>query len=1079
MIIAGFWGQVEYRTKQLMPWKDMSRRPTPAAKSLLIDYISPWNVLVLFESLKAAHWIVAVSILGSLLIKFLAVVSTGLFMLQDVTVQNRHISLMAQSKFDGSNFDSARVDGNSALTVAGVMLLNLTYPPGTTAYHAFQPFNMSESVPAPGSELAGIIDVFSADIDCEIGTLKNWTSGCYNQGGCEQTQVWATVATPSCPGYRFPSFMRSTSGSSGGYFGNIYPAQCLSTPPGTSDNRLLIVSAHWVNDTMPTFTTLVCKPTYNITKGLVSLSGDGSVARITLQLSGAHSNAANASIPGVDPWDVALALNSSLNSAAALIHSASFNYYTGGPSANSTIWGTFFQLCNISMPQENASAFLDAGLLQQVSREVYSSVAAQVAKQNFLSSAEEPFSGTYSISEHRLFVRGLSLRLMEAMLALLIIIPCILCVLTPGNCTSRDPGSIGGLATILARSSKLATILDGTGTASVKVLKTVLFGKQYQTVASTEKGVSTFSVEPSSSSILEESRLPLGYNSAHISWWQPFAVTIWARILVLIIPVAVIAALEATYQRSAHTNGLATIHSEGYIRYTWVYIPALVMLGVRTLFDNIDFNAKIFQPYYKLRRAGGATQSSIMENHLSKASIYSLWSAMLKREYALLATGFAMLLASSLTIVVSGLYSAEDVNHARSASVRTIDSFNSTMDLANVDGATTRADLLGGLIVNSNLPYPSWTYDELAFPKLELVPDGSDNDTLSSNNDTRVLKARIPALRGGLTCKVFPANDIYYYGGGGGTVMLAVNAGVGCGDQGYVNTTLTNETFFFENLDVDHYFGTFQNAQLALDPLPGCPAMYSIYGHFTSNTTTDEIYAFKCNPHIDQVQVDTTFLLPGFKINETIIDESSATLFASNFTSQLDISNYLLVDNKTNDVFDPMFSGLLYGEKSITLADIKQKDHFPTLFNATQHLYRVLVAQSLNAANRIPDAKSNILPATIIDPYRVRLIQSPISTRILEGFLAAMFICAAVAIAAMDTREVLPKNPCSVAAGASLLAGAEMLHTSVIPPGSEWRSEKELRGWGVFGGGKVFGLRWWGGGEGIGKRRFGVDVEHI
>lgn len=101
----------------------------------------------MFAAMKASHHVVSITILGSLLIKLLTVVSTGLFMLQDVTLQSPHTNLIAQGKFDGSKFDSARVGGNAALTVAGLNLLNLSYPLGTTDQHAFQPFNMSKSIP--------------------------------------------------------------------------------------------------------------------------------------------------------------------------------------------------------------------------------------------------------------------------------------------------------------------------------------------------------------------------------------------------------------------------------------------------------------------------------------------------------------------------------------------------------------------------------------------------------------------------------------------------------------------------------------------------------------------------------------------------------------------------------------------------------------------------------------------------------------------------------------------------------------------------------------------------------------------
>ncbi|KAJ5596990.1 hypothetical protein N7450_003448 [Penicillium hetheringtonii] len=54
-IVAAFWGQVEYRTKQLMPWKIISVKPAPSEDTLWMDYISSWNVVALVDSLRADH----------------------------------------------------------------------------------------------------------------------------------------------------------------------------------------------------------------------------------------------------------------------------------------------------------------------------------------------------------------------------------------------------------------------------------------------------------------------------------------------------------------------------------------------------------------------------------------------------------------------------------------------------------------------------------------------------------------------------------------------------------------------------------------------------------------------------------------------------------------------------------------------------------------------------------------------------------------------------------------------------------------------------------------------------------------
>jgi hypothetical protein len=87
--------------------------------------------------------------------------------------------------------------------------------------------------------------------------------------------------------------------------------------------------------------------------------------------------------------------------------------------------------------------------------------------------------------------------------------------------------------------------------------------------------------------------------------------------------------------------------------------------------------------------------------------------------------------------------------------------------------------------------------------------------------------------------------------------------------------------------------------------------------------------------------------------------------------------------------------------------------------------------------------------------------------------LSLIAVCIAISFWSMNTREVLPKNPCSIAAAASLLAGSEILKH--IPPGSEWCDDKHLESNGVFEG-YLFSMGWWDDASQRGGRRFGIGI---
>lgn len=138
-IVSALWGQVVYRSLQLFPWRLMSRGTVSASESVLLDYISLWNVSALVKSLKRRHAMVSVPIAVSLVIKVMTVISTGLFMTENVQSELEK-EFKAQKVFDGNAFNQSGMDSRVYLKTWGVAQHNLSNPAGTTKGHAFQNF---------------------------------------------------------------------------------------------------------------------------------------------------------------------------------------------------------------------------------------------------------------------------------------------------------------------------------------------------------------------------------------------------------------------------------------------------------------------------------------------------------------------------------------------------------------------------------------------------------------------------------------------------------------------------------------------------------------------------------------------------------------------------------------------------------------------------------------------------------------------------------------------------------------------------------------------------------------------------
>lgn len=67
-MVGALWRQVDFANKILMPWEELKAGPSPADKTLLLDYISPILPVSFWIAIKNRHWAVVISMLGQLLI---------------------------------------------------------------------------------------------------------------------------------------------------------------------------------------------------------------------------------------------------------------------------------------------------------------------------------------------------------------------------------------------------------------------------------------------------------------------------------------------------------------------------------------------------------------------------------------------------------------------------------------------------------------------------------------------------------------------------------------------------------------------------------------------------------------------------------------------------------------------------------------------------------------------------------------------------------------------------------------------------------------------------------------------------
>lgn len=122
-------------------------KPQPAKDSLLLDYVSPNQAIALYKSIRAGHYPVAVATVGSLLVIAATVVSTGLFVLQQLPVSHHDASMILQDQFNLNLFNASLVDTVPILQAFGLLgNISVAAPAGTNKDYAVQSFNLSEPI---------------------------------------------------------------------------------------------------------------------------------------------------------------------------------------------------------------------------------------------------------------------------------------------------------------------------------------------------------------------------------------------------------------------------------------------------------------------------------------------------------------------------------------------------------------------------------------------------------------------------------------------------------------------------------------------------------------------------------------------------------------------------------------------------------------------------------------------------------------------------------------------------------------------------------------------------------------------
>ncbi|KAI0440641.1 hypothetical protein F4803DRAFT_552925 [Xylaria telfairii] len=229
IIVASLWRQVDYQCKSVQPWRCMQNNASTAEDSVLLDYISPLQVISFYRAASNRHWPVVCSVLGFAILKLIILVSTSLLLLSNTSLANTYDARLATS-FSTSQFwktipihptgiaiapggnttgihargiigaqgtahDSAyyNVSTDPVYAYWGLGRSDVSYPLGTRDDLAFQIFNVTNR-DKKIMKLSMPVDAFVPNVTCEI---PKWISF-QNASGEQGPLIQIELDTPTC-----------------------------------------------------------------------------------------------------------------------------------------------------------------------------------------------------------------------------------------------------------------------------------------------------------------------------------------------------------------------------------------------------------------------------------------------------------------------------------------------------------------------------------------------------------------------------------------------------------------------------------------------------------------------------------------------------------------------------------------------------------------------------------------------------------------------------------------------------------------------------------------------------------------
>ncbi|KIH93178.1 hypothetical protein SPBR_02192 [Sporothrix brasiliensis 5110] len=1022
-LIATLWSRVEYQAKMSAPWLQLAKGPNSADKTLLLDYFSILPPRDAFQALKNGDVAVACASMIAVLLKTAIIISTGMISLTVLsnTEQTTSVTLTSEFVNDGSRLST--IGNIPLLTMVGLQRDNLTFPDGTSSKFAFQEFasHMSSS-----TQFQATVSGFSGSINCAPAQLT------LNGIQSPRTGVvrFNTTLTAEACTVNVPIISSSFSGNNGStsrthVVARMAHAACDNSSDMSAQRVVVFFGTasidakaaiggnnQTVNGSIDDSQQLICRPSYAISQ--VDVVKNGSyIDSVALNASPAPQELSN-----VQPWDIAQAHFDSLTGpAAASISDTNSPYFASSANVNVNVDTPMYLAFGIQgqeddttdAPATPSAAYLDADTLQALAQSYFLQYSALIAHQALMQPAAIATTCTAYIGGDRLVVSIIAVQTVTVLLSIILLFNIVAICVVPGKgYLPRDPQSLLDVAALLSHSQPLLQALRGAGGADKRALRSRVKMSTYYTGVepydrgSAETGKGNFCIF----SDVDHPEPEIRYTEPTSGWHHPFGLHPLQRVVMYVFLTGLFAGLEIALRISSRNDGFGTLETGTFKHFLWTLLPAFIVTCVAIFFATADFHVRALAPFAELTKPSGGSMANMISGLLDRTAPTAVYRAMRMGCYTVAGSSAAVVTATLLPIFAASVFTARTVPVSSEVQLITQDFFsNSTNPPLNssatcpscADGMT-----LASLVLDGNLSYPDFTFEDLAFPALAIVPLIGVNETDDLETTTTV-----PAVRSAMSCSYYAQKDIvvnlttnYRIGGIVNPLRINLPGEPSLGSSELLSSTLVLGTAppltTFNSSNVTTSVRVPATSPAAASPAPirsdaifGVAAYRpfqaangSLITHWvyawgqlananTNQTTVQTISALACNETMEQLDVQVAFDGATLDINPDLpLRRMEATVQPSDAALSTTL-NYSLLGNTMTaspNLLDNFFGTLVSSRFGLPVATLGDGNSTSASGPGTQNnsvaeailkQHGILRAQVVSAFNRRPTTASS------------------------------------------------------------------------------------------------------------------------